>query len=488
MPELRLGIRLRLILGFAAVLTLSMAAAAVCTGFAAHREVSDIQKEQDRVRAGRVHSALADYYDEAGDWDGLQDFVNRIGFQSERAIVVLDADGNVIADNRSLRRRHDDRGHRILFNAGIPRGPLPPPQYFIPITSGDAEVGAVAIAAGRRGGPIYIFPEPSFNEEPSFDEPEDSEPPLTQFTEGVTRTLILAGLVAGIVGILLVLLLSRRILGSIGNLTTAARRLGSGDLSSRVPVRGNDEVAQLGHAFNNMADALEDSERQRRAMVSDVAHELRTPLSNIQGHIEAMQDGLLQPDATTLDTVHQQTLYLSRLVSDLRLLALTEARELRLQPEPASIADIAARVADSFRPRAEAQSVRLDTDLTDGLPLLNLDRLRIEQAMGNLVDNAIRYTPPGGTVTIAALRYEDGVRVVVTDTGPGIPNDALPHVFDRLYRVDPSRDRATGGAGLGLTIARRLAEAHGGTVWVESEEGAGSRFGFDLPRETGEKL
>ncbi|MXZ91146.1 MAG: HAMP domain-containing protein [Chloroflexi bacterium] len=475
MPEFRFGIRLRLILGFAAVLALSMIAAAVCTGFAAHREVSHIQDEQDRVRAGRIHSALADYYDEAGDWDGLQDFVNRIGFQSEREIVVLDADGVVVADNRPLRRRHDDRGHRVLFNAGIPRGPLPPPQYFTPIMSDGSEVGAVAIAAGRRGGPVYIFPDSH------SDEPHDEEPPLTQFTERVNRSLIVAGFVAGVVGIILVLLLSRRILGSIGGLTAAARRLGGGDLSSRVNVKGSDEIAELGHAFNNMADAVEDSERQRRSMVADVAHELRTPLSNIQGHIEAMQDGLLQPDAATLDTVHRQTLYLNRLVSDLSLLAQTEAQELRLQLEHESIVDIAARVVDSFRPRAEAQSVRLDTDLPDGLPLLNLDRLRIEQALGNLVDNAIRHTPPGGSVTIAVGPHGDGVRVVVTDTGSGIPSDALPHVFDRLYRVDPSRERATGGAGLGLTIARRLVEAHGGIVWAESEERVGSRFGFDLP-------
>lgn len=475
MPEFRFGLQLRLVLGFAAVLALSMAAAAVCTGFAAHDEVSHIQEEQDRVRAGRIHSALVDYYDEARDWDRLQDLVNRIGFQSERQIVVLDADGNVVADNRFLRHHRDERGRRGLFSAGIPRGPLPPPQYFIPIKSGDSEVGAVAIAAGRRDGPIYIFPESSISE------PEDAEPPLTQFSESIIRTLVLAGLLAGVVGVALVLLLSRRMLGSIGSLTTAARRLGSGDLSSRVPVRGNDEVAELGRAFNNMADALESSESQRRSMVSDVAHELRTPLSNIQGHIEAMQDGLLQPDAATLDTVHQQTLYLNRLISDLSLLAQTEARELQLQLEPESITDITSRVADSFQPRAEAQSVRLDTELSAGLPLLNLDRLRIEQVISNLIDNAIRHTPPGGTVTVIASRHDDGARVIVADTGAGIPADALSHVFDRLYRVDPSRDRATGGGGLGLTIARQLVEAHGGTVWVESEEGVGSRFGFDLP-------
>ena len=135
-----------------------MIAAAVCTGFAAHREVSHIQDEQDRVRAGRIHSALADYYDEAGDWDGLQDFVNRIGFQSEREIVVLDADGVVVADNRPLRRRHDDRGHRVLFNAGIPRGPLPPPQYFTPIHVGRLRGGSRRHRRRSSRRPGLYFP------------------------------------------------------------------------------------------------------------------------------------------------------------------------------------------------------------------------------------------------------------------------------------------------------------------------------------------
>lgn len=475
MPRWRFGLQLRLILGFAAVLALSTAAAAVCTGFAAHREVSHLQVEQDRVRAGRIHAALADYYETNGGWGGAQPFVNRIGFQSEREIVLLDADGNVVADNRPLRRRHDDRGHRVLFNAAIPRGPLPPPEYFVPIESGDQEVGSVAIAAGRRGHPEFVFPDDH------ADDPVHVEPPLSQFTERVNRSLIVAGIIAGVVGIILVLLLSRRMLGSIGNLTSTARSLGEGDLSSRATVRGNDEVAELGHAFNNMADALQESERQRRSMVADVAHELRTPLTNIQGHIEAMQDGLMQPDAANLGAVHQQTVHLNHLVSDLRLLAETEASELSLDMEPTSIAELVAETTASFRPGAEAASVQLTTDVDDALPMVRVDRIRIRQALGNLLDNAVRHTPAGGAVTVSAQRHEAGIRVAVADTGPGVPAEALPHVFDRLYRVDPSRDRATGGSGLGLTITRQLVEAHGGAVWAESQEGAGSRFGFDLP-------
>ena len=179
--------------------------------------------------------------------------------------------------------------------------------------------------------------------------------------------------------------------------------------------------------------------------------------------------------------MHRQALHLNRLVGDLRLLAESEARELQLELEPVALGEIVQRVTASFRARADAETVQLNAEIDEALPALSLDRVRIEQVLGNLVDNAIRHTPAGGNIVVAARRRSGSVRVEVIDTGPGIPADALPHVFDRMYRADPSRDRATGGSGLGLTIARQLVEAHGGTIWVDSEEGAGSRFGFDLP-------
>ena len=467
MPKWKFGLRLRLTLGFAVILALSTGAVAWLTGYVAEREVEQVQREQDRVRANRIVVGLADFHDSGGSWRGIQDFVSRVSFQTEREIIVLDTQGHLVAASPF---RPDERGDDDHYAAAFSE------RRFVPIVSDGVQVGSVAVNAwvwddaprlahgGSDGLPIA-----------------GAEPPLALFAEAVRQALIVFGAAVGAVGVLLVLLLSRRVLGSIGNLTAAARALGGGDLSSRAVVKGNDEIAELGQAFNAMADALEESERQRRAMVSDVAHELRTPLANIQGHIEALQDGLLEPDAATLDTVHQQALHLNRLVDDLRLLAATEARELRLELEPAAVQDIITKVAASFRPRAAAGSVDLTTDTAEGLPILNVDRLRIEQVVGNLVDNAIRHTPPGGAVNVAASQHGAGVRVVVDDTGVGIPADALPHLFDRLYRADPSRGRATGGTGLGLTIARQLVEAHGGTIWVESEEGTGSRFGFDLP-------
>lgn len=479
MRRWRFGLRWRLALGFAVILALALGSVALFTGKAAEREVANVQTEQDRVRAGRVVVALAEYHETNGDWDGVQEFVRRTSFQTERDIIVLDSEGGVIAessppDDRRRHRRffghHDDEHHPV------------PPEHFAPIVASGSEVGSVAVAPRGRGGfgPLPL-PDRDTPPLPDAEPPSDAEPPLTRFADAVRKTLTIAGLIAGAAGILLVVLLSRRMLASIGSLTAAARGLGNGDMSSRAAVKGNDEIAELGRTFNSMADALEESERQRRAMMSDVAHELRTPLSNIQGHIEAMQDGLMEADTATLDTVHRQALYLNHLVDDLRLLAAAEARELPLEREPTPVKEIVDRVVASFKPSAEAASVRLEAEIDDGLPSLHLDRVRMEQVVANLVDNAIRHTPSGGTVVVAATTEEDSVRVEVADTGQGIPTDALPHVFDRLYRVDPSRERGTGGSGLGLTIARQLVEAHGGTIWAESEEGSGSRFGFDLP-------
>lgn len=515
----RFGLQLRLALGFILILALATGAVSIFTGYAAQREVAGIQAGQDRARAQRIHRELARYYEHHGTWNGVQEIVERASLLSGREILVVDQQKRVVAYSRGAvadrRPERWERRHREHFGrAG---------DDFALITSGPAIVGAVSVHGWRRDADGAIIPTAAgAGADDSLaiplGAPPDGEPPLTQFAEAVNNSLTLSGLAAGAVGVLLVLALSRRTLGSVGRLTAAARALGQGDLTQRVAVKGQDEIAELGHAFNAMADALEDAQRQRRSLVSDVAHELRTPLANIQGHIEAMQDGLLQPDAATLDTLHRQALYLSRLVSDLRLLAETESSSLQLIRQPESLPDIVARVAASFRPRAEAGGVSLTSTTNAGgdnngdsdgqLPPLNIDRVRIEQVVGNLIDNAIRHTPAGGQVSISVSpcpapapsgdgnSHSDGngdsdgvgaptavagVRVTVSDTGAGIPPAALPYVFDRMYRVDPSRDRATGGAGLGLTIAKQLVAAHGGTMWAESTPGAGSRFGFDLP-------
>ncbi len=230
-----------------------------------------------------------------------------------------------------------------------------------------------------------------------------------------------------------------------------------------------------------MADGLESAERQRRNMVADAAHELRTPLSNIRGYVEAVRDGVLEPDPETLATIHQQVLYLTDLVDDLRLLAETEAGDFGLNREPGSLFEAVRTSVEGVRARAEAKGVVLEVDLPAGSPGVEFDRTRISQVVGNLLDNAIHHTPPGGTVTVSASVGPAVATVSVADTGEGMPAEAVPFVFERFYRVDPSRSRSTGGAGLGLTIAKQLVEAHGGSIRVHSAAGEGTTITFDLP-------
>jgi two-component system OmpR family sensor kinase/two-component system sensor histidine kinase BaeS len=230
-----------------------------------------------------------------------------------------------------------------------------------------------------------------------------------------------------------------------------------------------------------MAAGLEKAEQQRKNLVADVAHELRTPLSNIQGYVEAMRDGVLEPDQATLDTVHAQTMHLARLVEDLSLLAQTESEDFALDLDRESLNDVIRRSVEGFRARSSSLAVGLRVDIPDELPMILIDRTRISQVLGNLIENAVRHSPPGGDVDVGARVSAGRVVVTVADSGEGIAPEDLALVFDRFYRADPSRTRATGGAGLGLTIARKIVEAHGGEIRAESVEGQGSRFIFELP-------
>jgi signal transduction histidine kinase len=264
-------------------------------------------------------------------------------------------------------------------------------------------------------------------------------------------------------------------------LTAAVRRMEAGDLSQRVEITSRDEIGDLARAFNLMADGLARLEELRRQLVTDVAHELRTPLSNIRGYLEALQDGVVEPDRRIVDSLHEETMLLNRLVDDLQELSLAEAGQLRLDRHPVALADVVDRAVEAVRPRAAAKGVELQVDLPEDLPLVDVDPRRIGQVLRNLLDNGLTHTGPGGEIGIAARASGQWVEVSVRDTGTGIAAEDLPYVFDRFYRADRSRSRATGGAGLGLAIVKQLVEAHGGRVEVESEVGRGTEFTFTVP-------
>jgi len=283
------------------------------------------------------------------------------------------------------------------------------------------------------------------------------------------------------VAVLLVTLLLSAVLAGyvvrpLRRLVTAARLAGEGDLSVRVDERRGDEIGQMARAFNRMADRRQELEEARRRMVSDVSHELRNPLANIRGWIEAAQDGLAAPDERLLASLHEETTHLQHLVDDLHELSVGDAGELVLEPEPIDLAAFSGQVVEAFRASADAVGVTLEADTPPGA-MLEADPRRLRQALGNLVGNALRHTPPGGGIRIVA-----GTGTLsVSDTGEGIPAADLPFVFDRFRRVDVSRSRATGGSGLGLAIVRQIVEAHGGTAEIASAPGAGTTVTMRFP-------
>jgi len=271
------------------------------------------------------------------------------------------------------------------------------------------------------------------------------------------------------------------LLAPVKALTLTARQLGQGDFSQRTQVKDKGELGELAQAFDSMAGDLERAEKLRRNMVADVAHELRTPLSNIRGYLEAIQDRVVEPDTNTIRSLNEEAVFLSRLIDDLQELSLAEAGELKLVRQAEDIAELINQAVAMVQGQALTGGVSLTIDLPDRLPPCDIDSHRIGQVLNNLLNNALAHTTKGDVITVTARQQDNLVAVSVADTGEGIPAEELPNVFERFYRVDKSRARTTGGSGLGLTIAKRLVETHGGKIEVQSEVGKGSCFTFTVP-------
>ncbi|MCX5087846.1 HAMP domain-containing histidine kinase [Streptomyces sp. NBC_00365] len=299
--------------------------------------------------------------------------------------------------------------------------------------------------------------------------------------------------IVGVAGLVLALtvamtaLVATRLVRPLRALTQAAQQ--PPEQHVRVPVTTRDETGILALAFNELAERRERMEAQRKAMVSDIAHELRTPLTNIRGWLEVTRDGIVDPDPELLASLHEEAVLLQRVIDDLQDLAAADAGTLTLHREAVRTDELLEQVAAAHRVGAEAVGIKLRRAVDaapslagEGTPWLDADPVRMRQALGNLVSNAIRHTPADGTITLSVRRQDDGqVALEVADTGSGIAEEDLPSVFDRFWRAEKSRSRRTGGSGLGLSIVRQLVAAHGGTVAVTSELGAGTVFTLRLP-------
>jgi signal transduction histidine kinase len=414
---------------------------------ATQNEIRRFGEHIEQMRVGRMKVELSRYYLRQGDWKGIQPFVEQWGNLYEQRIMLTDADGFVVADS-----------YRELL------GELYAPDSPGRLLSLPWQADAIAT--------LYVSPE---------------SPPELGLTslQIVFRTIGLfflwGGLFAVVIALLITFILSRRILAPVKALTSAAECLGRGDFSQRVRVQDKSELGELANTFNSMASDLERAEQLRQNMVADVAHELRTPLSNIKGYIEAVRDGVMPPDADTVHSLYEEATLLSRLIDDLQDLSLAEAGELKLFYQVEDPAELIKQTIAAVEAKAITKGVSVSINLPDKLPLAKIDSGRISQVLRNLLENAAAHTTEGDTITFSATQVDDYLEVSVSDTGEGISAEDLPNIFERFYRVDKSRARATGGTGLGLTIAKRLVEAHGGEIKAQSELGKGSRFSFTIP-------
>ena len=457
----------RLVLGFGIVLALALGVVSTYVVLSAQREARLYTEELELVRAARVRQLINIHFDQQADDASLQEVIEQVGELYGWRVVVSRDSGEVLADSQTKTTRSSD----------LP--PLPDWRGQSNVFS-DNSLTVTAYAADQDGtvsgeglGSVELIP---LQQQTQFDEPS-----VSRLVQATNRTLLVVGLIAGGLGIIGVLVVARRLLAPIRDLTTAAVKLGQGDLTTRVGVVGRDEISQLGATFNSMAQALEESEHQRQNLISDVAHELRTPLSNMQGYVEAVRDGLLEPTASTMRTLHEQTLQLTGLVEDLRILAQADSGNLVLNLDYVNVEEILRELADSFVPRMESKAVKFSLVMPAELPMVYCDRTRLTQILSNLIDNAANYTPRGGEVSVSGDSDGSWIKFIISDTGAGIAKEVLPHIFDRFYREDRSRNRSTGGSGLGLAITKQLVEAHDGTIEVTSQLGIGSSFEVKLP-------
>ncbi|MCF7890185.1 HAMP domain-containing protein [Candidatus Bipolaricaulota bacterium] len=435
------SIRWKLLVGFILIVAVAIGTVAFVANRTATREFDRYITQDQALKYQRLSLMLSSYYEQTGSWEGVQKLIDRISKTYQNRIVLTGVEGSVVADTAGL----TGSSSQDALNLKI-------------ATLGEAN---------NPSGFLYLKDRKRSELEKIF---------LSSVNESITFAAIISVLAA----VFLTLIYSRRTLKPINDITSAAERIERGNLDQEVKVKSRDEVGKLASAFNSMAEELKKQERLRKDMVSDVAHELRSPLTKIHGYLKAIKEGTMEANEKAIDSLYRNSKLLKRLVDDLQDLAMAEAGKLNLEKQPILLSDIISKAKESIHLRLEEGNLELNVG-SNGKVLLNVDPDRIHQVLQNLLENAIIHSPEGGTIQLGTELTDDQVEISISDEGEGIPKEDLPHVFDRFYRVDRSRSRTTGGTGLGLTISKELVEAHGGKIDVRSEEGEGSTFTVTLP-------
>jgi signal transduction histidine kinase len=479
--------RLRLFLTFSIVMLITILVLGFVLQSNTQTTITTFAQQGGFLGADRIVQELEDYYQENGSWTGVEALVSTslhtgTGTNGEGA-----SQGQ--GSGQGMGMGQQNRGE----NAGL--------------MSGQGMVGQFTLA--NQNGVVLFSEDPNLPTTLSSDilqnaiaievnqqlvgylVPETSVLDLTDIirsnlSDALNQSLLPTAIIASAVALLLALVSATVLMRPVHQLTDAARKLAEGDLSQRVPVSGGKELKQLGQTFNQMASSLEQSQIARKAMTADIAHELRTPLSVQRANLEALQDGVYPFTLENLEPIIQQNILLNQLVEDLRTLALTDTETLSLIRSETDPEEFFRQICENFSSHFQSRQIGLTFQTVGDLsscPRINIDRSRVTQVVNNLLQNAYRHTPDGGNVKMSLGCGADQVTLTIHDSGQGIPEEALPMIFDRFYRADQSRARDYGGAGLGLTIARRLSEAHHGTLSAANHPEGGAVFTLTLPAE-----
>ena len=456
------SISTKLIVAFLSIGIISVAVIFLSARWNTREEFIKFLSDQSETN---IYEYLSDYYLQNGSWDGVEVFL-----------------GN-------------NNGHRPGMGPGM--GPGIRPETIQPFTLIDKD-GFVVIS-NERFSPGEKIPVEKLNASKEIfnDNKEEvvghlflSKLPFQgkqrelEFIDRTNSTLLYGAIIGAVIALILGIFLSRTITRPIRELTQATHAVSEGDLTQQVSINSKDELGELGKAFNKMSAELSRAVNTRKQMIADIAHELRTPLSLILGHAEAVHDGVLPPTKENFEIIREEASRLDHLVEDLRTLSLADAGELPINPQPTEPGRLIQEAASLFQMRAQKKNIKLDLDIAPHLPTLELDPGRMTQVLTNILDNATRHTPESGQIVLSAVQWNDQVKITIEDSGQGLPPEDISRIFERFYRTDSSRqrnDKGSGGSGLGLAIAKSIVQAHNGQLSAESEAGQGLKIIISLP-------
>jgi len=429
----------------------------------------------DQQRAS-VETALTDYYSAAGSWAGVQQDWGEIMRAGQAGSVQYGViqEGNGPPQGLII-PRHDETERRNLFGLASTNG-----VWVVPLDQ-QAQAGAAVPGSLLTSGTQIMVGGQNVGVLLTADRLPRYNPAEMLFLQRTNQALILAVLVALIAALLIGIVLARTLTRPLRELTLAAEGVAAGDLQQQVTVRSNDEIGDLASAFNKMSQEVARENQLRQQMTADVAHDLRTPLTVIAGYVESMRDGVLAPTEERLGLIYGEIERLQNLVGELRTLSQADSGDLQINRQPVDVKALLERSAQVFQLRADQQGVELAVDTSQDIQPLPLDESRMLQVMDNLLSNALRYTPAGGRITLSARNFGSETEISVSDTGTGIPQADLPHIFERFHRADPSRHTELDESGLGLAIVRAIVEAHHGKTSAESSPHQGTTIKILLP-------